>query len=146
MDSHWVWMESPNSPEEAQLMNSRYVGSHQLSKENIQGENDLKFQSTTEMSKTSNIYILKKVKTRDYKEIPRSLALSNFSYFRCLNKIYQQLAVWYLRRSVKILYGKKKNTNGFTLSHFLWERIKTHIFQNFFMFCFVFNLTSDVGH
>lgn len=42
-------MESPNSPEEAQLKNSWYVGSHPLSKENIQGENDLKFQSTREL-------------------------------------------------------------------------------------------------
>lgn len=46
MVSHGVWTESPNSPDEAWLKNSKNEDSHHSSKDNIKGGNDLKFQTS----------------------------------------------------------------------------------------------------
>lgn len=74
-----------------------------INPQKIQAENDLKFQTTIELCKTSKVNILKEVKTRDYKERPWFSASSNFKYFRCSPKIHQQPVVWYLRSSMKVL-------------------------------------------
>jgi len=65
-----MWTESPNNPDEAWIKSSRNGDSHQPSKDNIQGENDLKFQISRELYKTSKVNTLKEVKTRDYRERP----------------------------------------------------------------------------
>lgn len=87
-----MWTESPNSPDEAWLKNSRSGGSRLPSKDDIQGQNGFKFQNSRDLRKTSKLNILKKVKTRDYKKDHelRLCQISNNSgsLLKCINRLW----------------------------------------------------------